>query len=103
MVLVKLCSLGTESRKRNLDLVILGAPTNMRQLYLVGWVGFDCRHASLLKESSRRKGFWSVVFRLDFVLLRDRAAALDHRSQTPQSTWGTCQPSCLESIPWLVQ
>lgn len=37
MVLVKLCSLGTESREGNVDLATLGAPTNMSHMYLVEW------------------------------------------------------------------
>ena len=35
VVLVKTCSLGTESREGNLDLATLLTPSNMRLLYLV--------------------------------------------------------------------
>lgn len=48
-------------------------------------------HAYFLKETSRRRAFRSAVFLPDFTLPRDKEAAQECRSLTPQPIWGTSQ------------
>lgn len=66
---------------------------------------FTWPHASFLKETSRRMGLRSVVFRPDFIL---------HRQGTPQASLSMANPGhwsarpwdllpfCLDSTPWLM-
>lgn len=73
----------------------------MRQLYLVRWVGLTAGmllHQAIFQKERLR----SVVFRLDFAMLRDRAAALDYRKSDSTVNMGHLSALLLGSMPWLV-
>lgn len=110
MVLVKSCSLGTESKEGNLDLATLLTPASMKLLYLM-WLGlfmnsllfllFTWPHASFFKETSRRTGFKSQI--------SSCTDKVHHRLLSPWPTQGTGQPGpgtccvfCLGNTAWLM-